>query len=37
VINVGIKKGSTDEFTFEVKKKKKVENNIVMREVEVRQ
>ncbi len=36
-INVGIKKGSADEFTFEVKKKKRVENNIVMREVEVRQ
>jgi ATP-dependent Clp protease ATP-binding subunit ClpB len=37
VINVGIKKGSTDEFTFEVKKKKRPENSMVMREVEVRQ
>jgi ATP-dependent Clp protease ATP-binding subunit ClpB len=35
VINVGIKKGSTDEFTFEVKKKKKGESPMIISNIEL--
>lgn len=35
VINVGIKKGSTDEFTFEVKKKKKGESPMMISNIEL--